>query len=139
MPTSKDERVAAAHFSERYERASSRAVRELERLVIGGDWGANGYTTVAQADMLADRLALRPGTRLLEVGAGRGWPGLYLAKISGCSVTLTDLPVEGMAAARLRAGQEDLLVRCSTVAASARHLPFRAESFDAVVHTDVLC
>jgi hypothetical protein len=32
----------------------------IERAVIGGDWGANGYTTMAQARLLAGELALRP-------------------------------------------------------------------------------
>jgi hypothetical protein len=35
--------------------------RHLERLVIGADYGADGYTTVEQADDLARRLQLRPG------------------------------------------------------------------------------
>ena len=30
-----------------------------------------------------------PLTRLLDVGSGRGWPGLYLAGRTGCRVVLT--------------------------------------------------
>jgi ubiquinone/menaquinone biosynthesis C-methylase UbiE len=130
---------AAATFRERYGRPASDTTRELERLVIGGDFGANGYTTVEQAELLAQRLDLRDGDRLLDVGSGRGWPGLYLAKITGCSVVLTDIPEEGLAAARRRAVVEGLAERSPAVASSARCLPFKAQSFDAVVHTDVLC
>ena len=53
MAPIKDEQEAAARFAESYGRPSSDAARELERLVIGADSGANGYTTVAQADSLA--------------------------------------------------------------------------------------
>jgi hypothetical protein len=74
---------------------SSAVAAEIERLVIGADYGADGYTTLAQADELARRLALRPGARLLELGSGSGWPGLHLAKTSGCAVVLTDLPGPG--------------------------------------------
>jgi hypothetical protein len=38
-----------------------------------------------------------------------------------------------------RAGAEHLVGRAAAVASSARLLPFRAGTFDAVVHTDVLC
>src|SRR5580765_2186384 len=132
---SRDEMDAGATFRERYGRPASDATRELERLVIGGDFGANGYTTVKQAGLLAQRLDLRAGDRLLDVGSGRGWPGVYLAKVTGCSVVLTDIPEEGLATARRRAAVEGLAERSQAVVASARHMPFKAESFDAVVHT----
>jgi 2-polyprenyl-3-methyl-5-hydroxy-6-metoxy-1,4-benzoquinol methylase len=135
----RDEVDAGATFRERYGRPTSDATRELERLVIGGDFGANGYTTVEQAGLLAQRLDLRAGDRLLDVGSGRGWPGLYLAKVTGCSVVLTDIPEEGLATARKRAAVDGLAERSQALASSARRLPLKIESFDAVVHTDVLC
>ncbi len=135
----KDERDAAATFSERYGRPASDATRELERLVIGADFGANGYTTLAQADLIGEMLGLREGHRLLDVGSGRGWPGVYLAKTFGCTVVLTDIPEEGLKTAQQRAAVEGIAGRSSTVVASARRLPFAVGSFDAIVHTDVLC
>ena len=114
-------------------------MRLIERAVIGGDWGANGYTTVRQADLLAQLLHLRPGMRLLDLGSGRGWPGLYLTARYGCETVLSDVPVEGLRRALARADTEDVADRVAAVASSARDLPFRAESFDAIVHTDVLC
>ena len=138
MPN-KDEQDAAANFSERYSRSSSDATRELERRVIGGDFGAAGYTTMAQADLMAERLGLRTDHRLLDIGSGRGWPGLYMAKVTGCTAILTDLPEEGLRAARRRAIAEGIPGRATSVVSSARRLPFEAESFDAIVHTDVLC
>jgi cyclopropane fatty-acyl-phospholipid synthase-like methyltransferase len=107
--------------------------------VIGAVWGANGYTTVAQADELGRRLRLGPGSRLLDVGTGRGWPGLYLAKRTGCSFVGTDMPLEGLALAARRACQEGIDDRAQLVAAAGGAQPFRAGSFDAIVLTDVLC
>ena len=138
MPTN-DERDAAATFIERYGRPASDATRELERLVIGADFGANGYTTSSQADLIARMLDLRREHRLLDVGSGRGWPGLHLAKVAGCTVILTDIPEQGLRTAQQRAAVEGIAERTSAVVASARRLPFRAETFDAIVHTDVLC
>ena len=139
MAPSKDEQDAATTFGERYSRPASDATRELERLVIGGDFGANGYTTMAQADLMAERLRLHQDHRLLDIGSGRGWPGLYLAKVTGCTAVLTDLPEEGLRAARRRTVVEGLAGRATSVVASARRSPFQAETFDAIVHTDVLC
>jgi 2-polyprenyl-3-methyl-5-hydroxy-6-metoxy-1,4-benzoquinol methylase len=135
----KSEQTTAEWFAERYRVAPAEVSRRIELAVLGGDWGANGYTTVVQADMLARELALRPGVRLLDLGAGRGWPGLYLAAATGCQVVLADVPVEGLRVAAARARREELAGRAAPVAATARALPFTPGSFDAIVHTDVLC
>jgi hypothetical protein len=57
--TVKDELQARALFEERYGIALPPVARQIERRVIGGDWGANGYTTMAQADTLATSWACR--------------------------------------------------------------------------------
>jgi cyclopropane fatty-acyl-phospholipid synthase-like methyltransferase len=129
----------AERFAARYRVAPAEVSRRVEQAVIGGDWGANGYTTMAQADLLGRELSLGAGTLLLDLGAGRGWPGLYLAASTGCTAVLADVPVEGLRVAAARARAEHLTDRAATVAASARALPFAPRSFDAIVHTDVLC
>lgn len=139
MPPSQDERRTRADFADRYTSGDDDAViGAVEEVVIGARWGANGYTTVAQADRLRDILELDSSKRLLDVGTGRGWPGLYLAKRSGCEVTLADLPFEGLQIAARRAQEEDIRY-LGAVMSSARHLPFGEEAFDAITHTDVLC
>lgn len=137
--TTSDEREALEEFSERYAGAPTDAERAVEAAVIGGDWGANGYTTMAQADRIGQLLELAPGRTLLDAGAGRGWPGLYLAVTTGCEVVLSDLPPEGLRLARIRAGREHVAERVSVVVAAAGRPPFPPASFDAVTHTDVLC
>ena len=135
----KAERQTLDRFVARYGVGQNETTRAVEMAVIGGDWGANGYTTLAQADVLGQVLGLEPGTRLLDLGSGRGWPGLYLAKGHGCTAVLSGLPVEALRAGAARARAEHISGRVGAVLASARHLPFTPGSFDAVVHTDVLC
>lgn len=135
---SRDERDARAHFDERYGIRGNRAAALVEERVIGAAWGANGYTTLDQTDELVGHLALTPASRLLDVGTGRGWPGLYLAQRARCSVVGTDLPLTALQKARARAAREQL-DRADVVVASGGMLPFRSKSFDAIVHTDVLC
>jgi len=125
-------------FVKYYGKRPSRAELAVEREVHGVNAGINSYATPAQADLLAEVLGLRPGVRLLDVGAGFGWPGVYLAEQTGCDVFLTDVPASGVRAAAARASQRGVAGRCAFAVASGAHLPFRARSFDAVVHTDVL-
>lgn len=135
----RDEDDARVVFAERYGSTRSDAVNAVEREVIGGDWGANGYTTTAQADEMGELVGAGASTRLLDVGAGRGWPGLYLAASTGCRVVLTDLPLEGLRDAVARARDEGLSQRTAVVVASAARLPFASATFDAVVSSDTLC
>jgi methylase of polypeptide subunit release factors len=139
MTASKHEQVTRADYAERYRvRASATVVDEAEREVIGDVWGANGFTTVDQAQDLRRRLQLDTNSRLLDVGSGCGWPGLWLAQQTGCEVVVTDLPLEGLAVATGRAKAEELR-SLGAVAASARRFPFAESSFDAIVHVDLIC
>lgn len=134
-----DERDARAHFEDRYRIKGNAAAAAVELAVIGAVWGANGYTTFEQADLLAEQLRLRAGDRLLDIGTGRGWPALYLAQSTGCSVVGTDLPLAALRSAQRRALREHVDDRTSLVIASGATLPFRTGEFDAIVHADVLC
>ena len=139
MRSTSDERDARNHFDERYRVKGNAAAAAVEQAVIGAVWGANGYTTRDQADELAAHLRLGPGDRLLDIGTGRGWPALYLAQTTGCSVVGTDLPMAALRSASRRAQREHVDDRAAVVVASGATLPFRTRQFDAVVHTDVLC
>ena len=126
-------------FRQAYSAPRNPALREIAREVLGTDFGVAGTTTRAEADRLGRLLVLGPGTRLLDVGSGRGWPGLYLARETGCEVVVSDVPLEGIRTGIRRASREGLAGRARFVAASGASLPLRSASFDAVVHTEVLC
>jgi hypothetical protein len=125
--STRDEHDALTRFRERYAVPTAEVAAEIERRVIGAAWGANGYTTVEQADELARRLDLRPGRTLLDVGTGRGWPGLYLAAKTGCNLVGTDMPLDALAAAAGRTRAERLDDRVGLIAAAGADQPFPTE------------
>ena len=112
---------------------------EIERAVCGCAYGGTSWTTRDEADRIAQHLRLRPGMRLLDVGAGSGWPGLYLARITGCDVALVDIPLEGLRIAARRAITEPITGACWVMAADGAAMPLRSAGFDAIGHSDVLC
>ena len=126
-------------WDEHYQITDHPILEEIERRVHGTDYGINSFTTKDQADELVTQLRLGPGTKLLDLGSGSGWPGLYLARQSGSDVVLCDLPLAGMYRARDRAERDGISGQCGFVVGSGARLPLRPGTFDAVSHADVLC
>lgn len=126
-------------FAESYEVSNLPAMRAIERSVLGCDYGGTSWTTIDQAAQIIDLLDLQPGRHVLDIGAGSGWPGLYLADSSGCDVTLLDLPLNALGKARQRACDDGIESRVNAVVASGAAMPFKDACFDSVSHSDVLC
>jgi len=131
------ERVTQESFAYKYRRLGTPAAERVRVEALGSHL-PNGYTSVEQADRIAEALALTPGQSLLDLGSGRGWPGSRVSERTGCRLVVTDLPLTALrtAAARMsHAGSAGDGVVC----ADALRLPFRDACFDAASHTDVLC
>jgi cyclopropane fatty-acyl-phospholipid synthase-like methyltransferase len=134
-----DEADLFKRFSRKYSLGKSDLLTKIERSNCGCDYGSTSFTTVDQVDSLGSMLALAAEKHLLDIGAGSGWPGLYLAKESGCDVTLTDLPIEGLRRAKERAALDKLPGKTTMLVASGAMLPFSNGRFNAISHADVLC
>lgn len=139
MALSPAEIAKRERFAQTYARSQCAAILSVERRVCGCDYGGNSLTTRNEAHQMATLLGLQPGIRLLDVGAGAGWPGLYLAKRTGCDAMLVDLPVSGLQVATQRAAKDRMSDRCWVAVADGSQMPFRDRSFDAVSHSDILC
>jgi cyclopropane fatty-acyl-phospholipid synthase-like methyltransferase len=139
MSCSPEEWAQRDRLEELYVRAQAPVMRSIERRVCGCDYGGSSWTTRDEAERIGAILGLRPGLRLLDVGAGSGWPALYLAKKSGCDVALVDLPLSGLRIASQRALDDGVSQSCWIALADAASLPFGDANFDAVSHSDALC
>ncbi len=133
--TTPEERTA--EFNRRYQLLTDPVLLRAEAHAVGGNYGASSYTTSAEARLMSQALDLDPSKVLLELGAGSGWPGLYMAGISGCTVVQTDMAVEGLKVAKSRISSDEL--GGHVVATGAERLPFSSHVFDAVTSSDVFC
>ncbi len=136
---SEAESALMKRFELAYARSTQPVMRRIERRVCGCDYGGNSWTTRSQANRLIELLGLGPGSDLIDLGAGTGWPGLYLAQRSGCSVALVDLPEVGIRIAAKRAESDGIGDRTLACIADASELPFGDACFDAISHSDLLC
>lgn len=130
---------AGCDFTDSYELSKLPAMKAVERQVLGCDYGGTSWTTAKQVPHILSSLRLDAGKRLLEAGCGAGWPALYVSRISGCSATLLDMPLNALQQAAARAQADGTADRVALVNGSATDLPLADGVFDGIGHSDVLC
>lgn len=102
----------------------------LKQTWMAGDYDRFSRYMEGGAREFYERLAVPPGSRLLDVGCGSGQLALMASK-DGLEVTGVDIASNLIERARARAQAEGLRVRFEE--ADAEALPFEDASFDAVV------
>ncbi len=139
VPRTQEERELSERFANEYQQAQTPVILDLERAVCGCDYGGTSWTTRGEAEQMSGLMGLAKGKRLLELGAGSGWPSLYLAALTGCDATLADLPHEGIRIAADRVAKDPVHGEVLFAVADGACLPFKHNHFDAISHSDVLC
>jgi cyclopropane fatty-acyl-phospholipid synthase-like methyltransferase len=116
-------------FSERFPRSSA---YHPEWIIAGVSSGAN---SLRQAEWLTEKLELRSGMRVLDLGCGRAASSIFLHREFGVQVWATDLwfdPSENLRRVQDAGAGGGVF----PIHADARSLPFAKEFFDAVVSID---
>src|SRR4051812_13606405 len=116
-------------ISERFPRSSS---YHPEWIIASLSGGAN---SLRLTEWLTEKLELRPGMRVLDLGCGRAASSIFLHREFGVQVWATDLWFSASEnIQRIRdAGIEDGVF---PIHADARSLPFAVDFFDAIVSID---
>lgn len=84
-------------------------------------------------DIMIDKLGVKPGDRILDLGCGPGKPAVRLAHATGASVVGVSISTMDVELANERARAEGVSDRVRFQCADANDLPFEAGSFDAVL------
>ena len=89
-----------------------------------------------------DRLGLRPGDKLLDLGCGEGRHSISTFLQADIHVVGLDLSAKDLATAKQRLSDfvidKDKIDHCSFIRASGFTLPFADDSFDQVICSEVL-
>lgn len=106
------------------------------RLLIGDSMHPGG---IRLTERLGDLLELGPGSRVLDIAAGRGVSAIALARRFGCEVVGVDLSAVNVDAAREEAARTRLLEVTSFQVADAEALPFADGEFNAIICECAFC
>ena len=102
----------------------------LKSTWMTGDYDVFARYMEKDAEVFYQRLGIKPGTRLLDVGCGAGQLALIAAR-AGAEVTGCDIATNWLEKARARAAAEGLEITFEEGDAEA--LPYEDGQFDAVV------
>jgi SAM-dependent methyltransferase len=96
---------------------------------------SGGANSLWLTEWLTEKMPLRPGMRVLDLGCGRGASSVFLHQEFGVQVWATDLwfSVDERAERIRDAGMQDAVF---PIHADARALPFAADFFDAIISID---
>ncbi|MGH8775836.1 MAG: class I SAM-dependent methyltransferase [Jiangellaceae bacterium] len=109
---------------------------DVVALLLGNSYHPGG---LALTRHLAQRLALPPGARVLDVASGRGGTAMLLAREFALRVAGVDLSRANVALARAAADAAGLADRVAFSVGDAERLPHPDATFDAVVVECALC
>ncbi len=137
MSRFESEQEMLAFFDENFLHVLAPVMLEIEAEARGTDYGSVSWSTRDQVEWMATHLDLGNDSLLLDIGAGAGWPGLYVGQQTGCHVTMLDFPVNGLRLALDRAARDSVAAHASV--ADGASLPFPEGVFEGVIHSDLLC
>jgi ubiquinone/menaquinone biosynthesis C-methylase UbiE len=99
----------------------------VEDLAPVDHFHARGFPATVE---LADRLPVRAGQHILDIGCGLGGPARYLAKRFGCTVSGVDITAPFVEAANKLTSLLEMDRQVAVELGDGHHLPYETETFD---------
>ena len=134
------ERNWQAIFEETYQGPPSTVERRIWQDVFGDEYpnGLDPYSFISRTELgrFAAELRVGRGETLVDLGCGRGGPGLWVAGATGAHLIGVDISENALEAARARAGAMDIAAEFRNGSFEASGLP--SGTADAVMSVDAL-
>jgi SAM-dependent methyltransferase len=137
-----DDHDWVAEFTKTFEQPDSQVEAQIWAEVLGDEYPAElapySYTTRTELARFADALRVGPADDLLDIGCGRGGPGLWMAATTGARYTAVDVAASALEAVRAHAERIGIGNRVVTIEGRFESLPLEAASVDAIMTIDAL-
>ena len=129
-------------FTQEFDQPESAVVARIWADVLGDEYPAElapySYTTRSELQFVADALTVGSRDVLVDIGCGRGGPGLWVAATTGVRYVAVDIAASALDAVARRAERLGLSTRVRTMEGSFDSLPLDDGEADAVMSIDAL-
>ena len=129
-------------FTREFDQPESAVQARIWADVLGDEYPAElapySYTTRSELQFIADALAVGSGDVLVDIGCGRGGPGLWVAATTGARYVGIDIAASALDAVSRRAERLGLSMRVRAIEGSFGSLPLDDAEADAVMSIDAL-
>ena len=137
-----DDRDWAVEFSEEFAAPESAVAARVWAAVLGAEYPTElapfSFTTRSELARITREVRVGPTELLVDVGSGRGGPGLWVAATTGARYLAVDIAVAGLIEVKRRAASLGLGERVQTAEGSFERLPLSDSQADAVMSIDAL-
>ncbi|MFW9825657.1 MAG: class I SAM-dependent methyltransferase [Candidatus Thorarchaeota archaeon] len=129
-------------FEATYKKERSESYRNIFREVFEDDYpeeaNPDSFVTITDLIKIVENLNVGPGQNLIDLGCGRGGPGLWLARETGANYIGIDLSENAIAHANKHLDDFKYDVSVKFQLGNMYSLDFPDESFDGAVSIDVI-
>ena len=129
-------------FSEVFREPESPVQARAWAQVFGDEYPAElapySYTSRSELRRITKRLNLQPGELLVDVGSGRGGPGLWVAAAAEARYFAVDITPDGLAEVGRRAAGLGLSDRARVAIGSFESMPLADDEADGIMSIDAL-
>lgn len=132
----------SAVFNEVFSAEPSDIQDEIWRESFGDEYPVEvrpySYITRSELAQFVEELNVDSNSRILDVGCGRGGPGLWVAAMTGASIIGVDISTSALSSARERAAVLSLSTRAEYDLGDFASIPVPSESAEALMSIDAL-
>jgi ubiquinone/menaquinone biosynthesis C-methylase UbiE len=129
----------ARFYNTQYAAFSTGVQAKIRRDAFDPDIGQNGWLSADEHREMFAWLNLGASSRVLDIACGSGGPSLFMATVTGCTVTGVDVNENGLQAAREMAQEKGLAERATfRLVDASKPLPFEDGSLDAIICIDAI-
>ncbi|MFW9829198.1 MAG: class I SAM-dependent methyltransferase [Candidatus Thorarchaeota archaeon] len=129
-------------FEKAYQKDRSESYRNIFREVYKEDYpedaNPDSFITLTDLRTIAKKLNVGPGNTFIDLGCGRGGPGLWIARETGANYIGIDLTESAINEAKNRSLNYDIKGSCDFQVGNIYSLNFLNNNFDGAISIDVI-